>query len=377
MRQATIVCKNLWLRPLRTLLSISGLGIAVGAVVALVGVSQRFEQSFLELYNRRGGDLVVQRSGGAMQLSSGIDEQLGDKIRRLPDVTQVIGCLMDLVAFEQNDLFAVIVNGWAADCPVLDAVTVISGRRLEAGDHRAVMLGSVLAKNLNKQVGDTIELYGERFEVVGIFESFSVYESGAVFVLLDELQRLTNRPGHVTGYVVEVDKKSHSSDPVDEVRGEIEKLDPKLSVLPAGEFVHNIAQFKVVRAMAWVTSLVAIVIGAVNVANTMTMSVLERRSEIGMLRAIGWRRRRIVRLIVSESLLLCLLGAGIGGLLGWLVIQLLARVPATAGMIDGQLSLAVIWQGFLLALVAGLLGGAYPAWWAARLTPLAALRAKT
>ncbi len=377
MRQATIVCKNLWLRPLRTLLSISGLGIAVGAVVALVGVSQRFEQSFLELYNRRGGDLVVQRSGGAMQLSSGIDEHLGDKIRRLPDVTQVIGCLMDLVAFEQNDLFAVIVNGWAPDCPVFDAVTVTAGRRLREGDHRAVMLGTVLAKNLNKKVGDTIELYGEPFEVVGIFDSFSVYESGAVFVLLDELQRLTNRPGHVTGYVVEVDKKSHSADPVAEVRGEIEKLDPKLAVLPAGEFVHNIAQFKVVRAMAWVTSLVAIVIGAVNVANTMTMSVLERRSEIGMLRAIGWRRRRIVRLIVSESLLLCLLGAGVGGLLGWLTIRLLAHIPATAGMVDGQLSLAVVWQGFLLALVAGLLGGAYPAWWAARLTPLAALRAKT
>jgi len=372
-----MIGKNLWLRPLRTLLSITGLAIAVAAVVALVGVSRRFEQSFLELYNRRGGDLVVQRSGGAMQLSSGIDERLGDKIRRLPHVRQVIGSLMDMVAFEQNDLFAVIVNGWAPDCPVLDAVTVTAGRRLEAGDHRAVMLGSVLAKNLNKQVGQTVELYGEKFEVVGIFDSFSVYESGAVFVLLDELQQLTNRPGHVTGYVVEVDKNSSSADPVAEVRAEIEKLDPKLSVLPAGEFVHNIAQFKVVRAMAFVTSIVAIVIGAVNVANTMTMSVLERRSEIGMLRAIGWRRRRIVRLIVGESLLLCLLGASVGGLLGWLAIRVLAHVPATAGMIDGELSLAVIWEGFLLALVAGLLGAAYPAWWAARLTPMAALRAKT
>ena len=94
MRQATIVCKNLWLRPMRTLLSISGLAIAVAPVVALVGVSRRFEQSFLELYNRRGGDLVVQRSGGAMQLASGIDEHLGEKIappaacepgHRLPD----------------------------------------------------------------------------------------------------------------------------------------------------------------------------------------------------------------------------------------------------------------------------------------------------
>ena len=63
MRQATMIYKNLWLRPMRTLLSIGGLAIAIGAVVALVGVSRRFEQSFLELYNRRGGDLVVQARG--------------------------------------------------------------------------------------------------------------------------------------------------------------------------------------------------------------------------------------------------------------------------------------------------------------------------
>ena len=283
---------------------------------------------------------------------------------------------MDMVAFEEHDLFAVIVNGWAPDCPVLSAVPLVAGRRLEAGDSHRVMLGQVLAKNLGKQVGDSIDLYGESFQVVGVFDSFSVYENGAVFILLDELQRLTNRPGHVTGFLIEVDKTAAAADPVAEVAAQIEKLEPRLAVLSTGEFVHNIAQFKVVRAMAWVTSLVAMMIGAINVANTMTMSVLERRSEIGMLQAIGWQRWRIVRLVVGESLLLCLIGAGLGGLLGWLAICLLAHVPATAGMVDGQLSAAVIWRGFWLAIVAGLLGAAYPAWWAAHLTPLAALRAK-
>ena len=228
------------------------------------------------------------------------------------------------------------------------------------------MLGSVLAKNLDKQVGDSIELYGESFEVVGVFDSFSVYENGAVFMLLDELQRLTNRPGPCYRLL----DRGRQEGEFGRSGGRGSRPDrkariPILAVLPAGEFVHNIAQFKVVRAMAWVTSLVAIVIGAINVANTMTMSVLERRSEIGMLQAIGWRRWRIVRLIVGESLLLCLIGAGVGGLFGWLAIRLLAHVPATAGMVDGHLSPAVIWQGFWLAMVAGLLGAAYPAWWAA------------
>ncbi|HEX3654442.1 MAG TPA: ABC transporter permease [Pirellulales bacterium] len=371
-----MVRKNLWLRPVRSWLTIAGLAIAVGAIVSLVGIAQRFEQAFLELYNRRGGDLVVQRAGGAMQLASGIDQRVGQRIRSLPHVQQVIGSLMDMVAFEQSDLFAVIVNGWEPDSPVLSAVDTVSGRRLRAGDRQRVMLGNVLAANLGKHVGDRIELYGEPFEVVGIFESFSILESGAVFVLLDELQRLMHRPNHVTGYLVEVDKTG-GQNTVEQVQRQIEAFGPQISVLPTGSFIKSIAQIKVVRAMADVTSLVAIVIGALSVANTMTMSVLERRAEIGMLHAVGWRPSRVLTLILLESLLLCVVGAVAGCLLGLVTIKAMAHISALSGLVDGRLSASILLDGCLLALAAGMLGALYPAWWAMRLTPLAALRAKT
>ncbi|HWC90574.1 MAG TPA: ABC transporter permease, partial [Pirellulales bacterium] len=281
-----------------------------------------------------------------------------------------------MVAFEQSDLFAVIVNGWEPDSPVLSAVDTVSGRRLRAGDRQRVMLGNVLAANLGKRVGDRIELYGEPFEVVGIFESFSILESGAVFVLLDELQRLMHRPNHVTGYLVEVDKTGGQST-VEQVQQQIEAFGPQISVLPTGQFIKSIAQIKVVRAMADVTSWVAIVIGALSVANTMTMSVLERRAEIGMLHAVGWRPSRVLTLILLESLLLCVLGAVAGCVLGLLTIKVMAHISALSGLVDGHLSASILLDGCLLALAAGMLGALYPAWWAMRLTPLAALRAKT
>ena len=109
---------------------------------------------------------------------------------------------MDMVSFEDQDLFMVIVNGWEPNCSVLDRVRVTSGRRLQIGDRRHVMLGRILAANLGKKLGDQVTLYGQDFEVVGIFESFSVYENGAVFMLLDELQQQMDRPGEVTGFVV-------------------------------------------------------------------------------------------------------------------------------------------------------------------------------
>ncbi len=375
MFELTMVWKSLCLRPIRSVLTIFGLAVAIGAVVALVGIATRFEASFLELYQRRGGDLVIQRGGGAVQLSNGIDQAIGDRIKRLPDVQRVVGCLMDMVAFEQADLFAVIVNGWPMDCSVLDEVTMISGRRFHDGDRQSVMLGKTLAANLGKQVGDEVEVYAKPFKVIGIFDSFSIYESGAVFFMLSELQQLMNRPHHVTGYLVEVDK-SHGQQRVAELQKQIEAMDPTLAVLPSGDFVRNIAQIRVIRAMAWVTSLVALIIGAVGISNTMVMSILERQAEIGTLRALGWRTMRVVRLICSESILLCLGGAIAGSVLGVIVTLVLARLPMTSGLVDGQLGAMVIVQGFGLALLAGCLGALYPTYWVSRWKPVDALRSK-
>src|SRR6187455_3459869 len=114
-----IAAKNLLRRPFRSILTVFGIATAVAALVALVGVSQSLESSFLELYLRRGGDLVVQPRGGAVELNKGLKVRIGDQIRKLPGVREVIGSLMDMVTFEEQDLFMVIVNGWEPDCPVL------------------------------------------------------------------------------------------------------------------------------------------------------------------------------------------------------------------------------------------------------------------
>src|SRR4029078_11316843 len=102
-------------------------------------------------------------------------------MKQIPGVREVIGSLMDMVAFEDKDLFMVLVNGWESNCPVLDRVHLLTGGRFQAGDKQEVMVGRIFAVNLGKQAGDHVQLYGQDFQVVGIFESFSVYENGAVF----------------------------------------------------------------------------------------------------------------------------------------------------------------------------------------------------
>jgi putative ABC transport system permease protein len=373
MRCLTIAAKNLRRRPVRSLLTIAGLAAAVAAIVALVGVAESFESSFLALYTQRGADLVVQRRGGAVQLSKGVPLKLGQQIRTLPGAGPVIGGLMDMVAFEDHDLFMVIVNGWAPDCPVLDRVKIKSGRRLEAGDKNCVMLGRILAATLGKQAGDTVEIYAQPFRVVGVFESFSVYENGAVFMLLDDLQRQMDRPGQVTGYIVQADPPGDEQ-AIAALRTQIEALDPEIAATPCAEFVGSLNQMRVTRVMSWVISAVACLMGAFGILNTMAMSVFERRTEIGAFRAMGWQTWRVVVLIVEESLLLAVIGSILGIAGGSLAIFGLAHWHVTAGLVQGDLPLRAVGEGIAMAAVMAVLGAAYPALRFARLAPVEALR---
>lgn len=367
-----IARKNLWRRPFRSTLTVVGLAVSVTAVVALVGVSESLESSFLDLYTKRGADLVVQRRGGAAQLSKGIEVAVGDRIRELPGVREVIAGLMDMVSFEDQDLFMVIVNGWEPNCPVFDRVDLIAGRRLAAGDDHKVMLGRILAENLGKHVGDRIQIYGQSVEVVGIFESFSVYENGAVFMLLDELQRQMDRPGEVTGFVVQAADKSHNA--VAGLRRQIEMFSPEIAATPCAEFVNSLAQMKLARNMSWFTSLFAVVIGGIGMMNTMAMTVFERRGEIATLLAIGWRRFRVIKLILGESLLLGAIGAVVGCLLGVALTLALAHWRKTSGLIQGDISFRAILEGVGVAVLIAGIGAFLPAYRCVRLPIAETLR---
>jgi putative ABC transport system permease protein len=360
MNLLALAWKNLRGRPARTALTIVGLSVSVAVVVSLVGLSQSLESSFLALYTRRGADLVVQRRGGTVQLAKGLPLMLADRIQKMPGVMEVIPGLMDMVAFEKQGLFMVIVNGWEVNCPVLDHVQVTAGRRLQKGDRRRVMLGRILAANLGKRPGDGVELYSQRFEVIGIFDSFSVYESGAVFMLMEELQQQMDRPGQATGFVVQV-APAGDARVINRVRRDIEAIDPAVAATPCAEFVWSLKQMQVTRAMSWVAAAIATLIGVIGVLNTMAMSVFERRPEIGAFRAMGWRKRQVLQLIVSEAFLLAAAGAAIGTALGLSVLGTLSHLRATSGLVQGDWPISAICEGTLLAFLMAALGAAWPA----------------
>jgi len=373
MRGWTMIARNLAQRRVRTALTVSGLAIGIAAVVALLGIAWGFERSFLAIYEAKGIDLVVVRAGVSDRLTSNLDAALGGKLRRMPGVRDVAGSLMDAVSFEEANLVSVLVNGWEAGSLLFKGIRMLDGRPFRADEPRGAMLGRFLALNLGKKVGDRVDIVGEPFAVVGIFESENLLENGGVIIPLRAHQAMMGREGQVTGFVLAADRPDDRS-ALEALGRRIERELPGTAASPARDYVQGDMQIRLAKTMAWSTSVVALLLGALGVLNTMVMAVFERTREIGVLRALGWRRRRVLALILGESLALGLIGATFGTGLAFAGVRVLAGLPSTGGFISPHLPPAAVALGLGLGVSLSVVGGLYPALRGAGLDPTEALR---
>ena len=372
MRFTTFIARNMINRKVRTTLTVLGLSVGIAAVMILTGVAWGFERSFLKLYQSKGIDLVVVKAGISNQLSSNLDIALTDKVRAVEGVLDVTPSLMDTVAFEDKNLVSVLANGWEGGSRLFKGVRVLEGRSLLPGDGRVVMIGRVLKLNLGKKVGERLDLAGEPFQVVGIFESDSLFENGGLIVPMGELQRMMGRPGQATGFVVAA-KSSEKAD-LDALSRRIEQAVPGVAAVPARDYVQSDLQIRLTKTMAWATTAVALILGSIGLLNTMVMAVFERTAEVGLLRALGWKRRRILALILGEAVVLGLLGSVVGTALAYAGVNALILDPTSRGFIDPDFPPQVLLIGLAMGVGLSLLGGLYPAVRASLLDPTEALR---
>ena len=373
MRLATVVLRNIMRRPARSALTVAGVAVAVAAVVALVGISRGFERSLRAVYESRGVDLMVIRAGSTQRFNSVLNEGLGAKIAAVPGVSEVSPGLADVVSSEAADMTGIVIQGMPLVGGPMAQVKIVAGRRIEPGDGKAVLLGRVLARGLNKQVGDTVEVVqGEHYRVVGIYDAANVFENGSMIMALGELQRLMGRKGEVTHFTVIAADKDRQS--LDQLAERIKALAPSLDVLPTRQYIETSVEIRTARAAAWLTSTIALIIGAIGMVNTMLTAVFERTRELAILQAIGWQPRRIVQMILSESVLLALSGAALGTLLAVALTQVLCRLPEAGRLVSGDIAPEVILQGFVIALLVGVAGGIFPAYRATRALPTEGLR---
>ena len=186
--------KNLSRRPTRTVLTVLGIGVGIGAVVALMGMARGLNQSWNDAYKARGTDLVVRNAGGGL-MAQPFDEKSIEGIRKVPGVAAAANLLTEFLSVEQASGLVVSGREWGSF--LWDSLNIVEGRKPRDAAEKAVVLGTLAAESLHKKPGDTLTLEVEEFTVVGIADGKAVVENGSIFLALPHLQKIMQKENKV------------------------------------------------------------------------------------------------------------------------------------------------------------------------------------
>ena len=312
--------QSLWQRTTRTLLSLSVISLTVGSIMALESTVQGVSADLTDMAVGVDVEIMIRQADISDTSLSAIDERLGEKIEAYPEVAHVSGMALTAVVLPEENSFFILL-GYAPNESAIRKFNMVEGELIHG--NRQIMIGSRMAESLNAQVGKTIDIAGNRFKVVGIYESGISWEEMGGVVTLRDAQSFMGRPRKVTMYLVKLVDPRQASAVVEKINRQIPDVHASLS----GEFAEQMPDMEATDSMMGAISLMAIVVGGLGVMNTMLMSVLERTREIGVLRALGWRRRAILKMVLKESLLLSFIGGMAGILIAFLLVFVLKNAP--------------------------------------------------
>ncbi len=405
-----IAINNLRRRKSKMVFVVLGLAIGIATIVSVFNVVESMREQMTRQMADFGANIVITPDTGELAFSYGgitipptlFDvEQLTmvdvDKINELPARQMVRAVAPKLLGVASSGARHVIISGsdlqsefaikpWlrlqqsgemgeASPSPKdMDyeklnlAREDISAVSLTDGE---VLLGATIAEELGVMPGDTLEIAGMEFQVFAVLAENASTEDNQVMMNLAVSQRILQRPGEVTVIELSADYSLGSEDALlDQLNGALphaEVISLRQAALGRDEMVTRLTRFGAS------VSILVLFVGMLTVAITMSGAVRERTREIGIFRAIGFRKSHVATIILIEGAVVSLLGGAVGYVAG------LAAARGAGPFLSGM-EIAVPWStglflaAMLLAVIIGVLASLYPARQASRLDPAEALR---
>lgn len=366
---ASLVFRNLFRQRMRTLLTIVGIAVGITIVVALGAVTGGLRETVGGWLRIGGADFVVARKGSADFSFSTVSDREWKQVARLDGVARSTGALIRVTRHGSNPYF--ILMGVRPEELAQAPPTLVTGRLPAPGSTHEIILGSRAAGSSDAAPGSAITIDEEAFRVVGVYRSEDVMTDSGAYAPLRTVREIARSPGVVTGVWVQAAPGTDAK----ELAAAIEERFPTLVTVSGIEDFDKVDQgIRVMDALNLAVTALAVGLGAIAVMNTMIMAVFERTREFGILRAVGWRGSRIMRLVLLEALLLCLVATMLGAMLGVLATRGVMLIEGVQGILSPTYGAGVFVRAVLIAATVGLVGALYPAYRAVRLSPMEALR---
>lgn len=364
-----LILSNLMRQKIRTGLTVLGISIGITTVVALGVLTNSAREMAGKMITAGSSDFSVGRAGSADLTFSTLTEEDAELVRGYEEIEHVSGVLMAFSKVGSNPYFV----QFGIDPNDLDyfEAPIAEGRRLIAGATNEIMLGTDAADRLGASPGDTVEVREQTFTVVGTYDVGASFLDGGAILPISAVRDYEKKAGLYTLLYAQVEPGVD----VEALMARIEDEHSQLATLADIGDISDVDQgIQIMDAANLGITILAVFIGGIAVMNTMVMAVFERTREFGILRAVGWRTRRILQMVLGESLLLCLFAAIFGSLLAIILTRLIVFVPAISSFITPVYTPDVFLRGLAVGIGVALLGAIYPAYRAASFTPAQAIR---
>ncbi len=385
--------RDLRRRPMRTTLTILGITIGIWALVVFGSMANKINALVSGGSDYYADKIEVTDSSGSTGgfASAPMPLSIADQVRAVDGVDAVSPSVMLLMDNSTSGVSMgvppMITGAIAGSDEGLDdfELRYAEGRALTAEDEGSyvAVLGSDIARQYDKHVGDTIELRDGLFTVVGILEPTLTAPDQAASIPLRAAQLLyyQSLPPVIQTRVDPFDMVTAMTvyptpgQDTETLANRIEAQVPGVATMTGQDFDQQIGSAtSILNSILVGIALISLAVGGLSVVNTMAMSIAERTREIGIKRAIGGSRVRIVRELVLEAGLIGFIGGAIGLVLGALVVILANESGRSSGTILFELTLGTAVTAVLFSTILGALAGLVPAVHAARLDPVTALR---
>ena len=375
-----LILKNPFRSKSRAILAIIGIGIGIATIVALGAMTAGMVASVDDTLHAGGSDFTVagnpnntdtemSQNQWASFGATPLNESWVGKIENVTGVKSAVGLYNTMAQPKGVNGYMVVIGLDPSNAQFAD-LTITNGTMYKLNSSEMIM-GKLSAQELNKTVGDNISLKGKTYHIVGTFETGDSNQDNGVYTSIKTAQDMDDAQGNVSMIYVKVDKGAD----VDQVTKRIDNQykDNVTTITSVSDISSMQSVVDMLNSASWAISLLAIVIGGLGIINTMLMSVMERTREIGVLKAVGWSRKKILTMIMGESLVITVVSAIIGSILGVIAVELITMAGVMNGL-SPAFTPTIFIEAFAVAIIVGLLGGIYPAIKATKLQPTEALR---
>jgi len=370
---------NLLRNKKRTLLAVISIAIGIIALIILISLVYGIFNDYSNTINQINGILVFSKSVPDPSMDK-ISLTLLPKINSISGIKKTIPEIYHITTKIENKntefnmtnmLFMYGVDAKnLTKCSYSSMLNnnLIKGRLFKSNEKNVVIIPKDVADDYHKTIGQKIKIDKKNYRIVGIFDVENKLMGSPIFANIDDLKENYGYDKYKVNafFVIPADIKNSSN-----ISKKIEFKLPTVQAQDKADMQKQLGSIlNILELLAIFVSIIASLVAAIGVINTILMSVIERFKEIGTLKAVGWTKEDVLIMILLESLLIGIFGSIFGiifGVLGSLMITHFANIST-------NITFLLILKTFLFGLIIGIISGIYPAYVASKLNPIDALR---